>query len=139
MRRSTTRSLIALANEAAIKTSDVTVESVVVETTKWTRKMKNYRIDTVDQELFHIVKAINSSAYAAKVDFFAGHVVTDNVSSNAQDTDLTLERAEEVISATAGLRREFLSKILKKLGILKNETSRMPRSSGRPLTNLARG
>ena len=117
------------ADEAAIKTADVTVESIVVETTAWVRKMKDQRIDTVDQELFHIIAAINSSAYARKVDVFIGTLVTDNVSSNANDTDVTLEHAEETISETADIRREFFSKVLKALGILKTETKRMPRQS----------
>ena len=117
------------ADEAAIKTRDITVESVVVETTKWASTMKAHRIDTVDQELFHIMNAINSSTYAAKVDFFAGHLVTDNVSSNADDTSMTLEHAEEVISATSDIRRKFFSKVLKTLGILKTESKGMPRRS----------
>jgi hypothetical protein len=117
------------AAEGAVKTANVTVESVVVETTQWARNMKSRRIDTVDQELFHIVNAINSSAHAAKVDLFAGHVVTDNVSWNAQETDLTLEHAEEVISSTADIRRQFFSKVLRKLGILKNEKSGLPNRS----------
>jgi hypothetical protein len=117
------------ADEAAIKTADVTVESVVVETTAWVRKMKDQRIDTVDQELFHIIAGIDSSAYAAKVDVFVGTLVTDNVSSNANDNDVTLEHAEETISATADIRREFFSKVLKALGVLKTETKRMPRRS----------
>jgi hypothetical protein len=117
------------ADESAIKTADVTVESVVVETTAWVRKMKDQRIDTVDQELFHIMAAINSSGYGGKVDVFIGTLVTDNVSSNANDTDVTLEHAEETISATGDIRREFFSKVLKALGILKTETKRMPRRS----------
>jgi hypothetical protein len=120
------------ADEAAIKSADVTVESVVVETTTWVRKMKDQRIDTVDQELFHIMAAINSSAYADKVNVFVGTLVTDNVSSNANDTDVTLEHAEETISATGDIRREFFSKVLKALGILKAETKRMPRRSQSP-------
>jgi hypothetical protein len=53
--------------------------------------------------------------------------VTDNVSSDVQRTGITLEHAEEVIPATADVRRDFLSKVLKKLGILKNERSWIPR------------
>ena len=117
------------AQEGAIKTADVSVESIVVETTKWARRMKEQRVKTVDQELFHIMDAINSSPYAGKVDVLAGHLVTDNVSSNANDTEPTLEHAEETISATSDIRREFLSKILRKIGILKNKTSRLPRRS----------
>lgn len=75
------------------------------------------------------MNAINSSPYAGKVDVFIGTLVTDNVSSNAQNTDMTLEHAEQVISATADSRGQFLSKVLKKLGILKNETSELPNRS----------
>ncbi len=114
------------AQEGAIKTADVSVESIVVETTKWARRMKEQRVKTVDQELFHIMDGINSSPYA---DVLAGHLVTDNVSSNANDAEPTLEHAEETISATSDIRREFLSKILRKIGILKNKTSRLPRRS----------
>jgi hypothetical protein len=117
------------ADEAATKTVAVSVESVVVETTKWVTTMKAHGVNTVDQELFPIMNAINSSPYAAKVDVFVGTLVTDNVSSNAQNTEMTLEHAEEVISATADIRRQFLSKVLKKLGILKNETSEIPNRS----------
>jgi hypothetical protein len=91
--------------------------------------MKEQRVKTVDQELFHIMDGINSSPYAGKVDVLAGHLVTDNVSSNANDTEPTLEQAEETISATSDMRREFLSNILRKIGILKNKTSRLPRRS----------
>ena len=130
------------AGEAAAKTSDVSVDNVLVETTKWVKKMKDSRINTVDQELFHIMKAINTSLYAGKVKVFIGTLLTDNVSSNAQDSDMTLERAEEVISATAEIRREFFSKVLKTLGILKKETKWMPGRSAslekRPLSLPAR-
>jgi hypothetical protein len=91
--------------------------------------MKAQGVKTVDQELFHIMNAINSSPYAGKVDVFIGTLVTDNVSSNAQNNDMTLEHAEEVISATAEIRRQFLSKVLKKLDILKNETSEITNRS----------
>jgi hypothetical protein len=120
------------AGGAGVKTADVSVESVVIETTAWVRKMKDQRIDTVDQELFHIMSAINSSAHAGRVDVFAGTLVTDNVSSNAQNNDMTLEHAEETISATSDIRRGFFSKVLKTLGILKKETRWMPRRSESP-------
>lgn len=122
------------ADEGDIKTADASVENVLVETTKWVTKMKTLVVHTVDQELFPIVNAINSSAYAAKVDVFVGTLVTDNVSSNAQNTEMTLEHAEKVISATADARREFLSKILRKLDILKNKTSWLPHRALSPET-----
>ncbi|HEY7553328.1 MAG TPA: hypothetical protein VIH18_00855 [Candidatus Binatia bacterium] len=111
------------ADQTATKTADVSVESVVVETTQWAKYMKDHRIDTVDQELFHIMNAINSSPYAGKVELFIGTLVTDNVSSDARNRDMTVEHAEEVISKTADIRREFLSKVLKQIGILKNEAA----------------
>jgi hypothetical protein len=122
------------AEEAATKTVDVSVKNVLVETTKWVMKMKDLRINTVDQELFHVMNAINSSAYAGKVEVFIGTLVTDNVSSNAHDNGATLQHAEEIISETADIRREFLSKILKKIGILKNNRSWLPHRSRSPET-----
>ena len=85
--------------------------------------MKDQRVDTVDQELFHIVNAINSSPESAKVRFFAEQVVTDNVSSSTHGAH-TLESAQETISATAESRRAFLSRVLKALGVLNSETDR---------------
>jgi hypothetical protein len=108
---------------ALAKTNHVSVASVVVETTAWAKKMKEQRVDTVDQELFHIVNAINSSPESMKITFFAGQIVTDNVLSSTNATD-TLESAQETISATAESRRAFFSKVLKVLGILNNQTDR---------------
>jgi len=115
------------ADGTAPKTADVTVETVVAETTQWARKMKDLGISTVDQELFHIMNAINSSPYANRIHLYVGTLVTDNVSSKAQDNDTTLEHAEEIISATADVRRAFLYKILQKMGVLKKDASRNPR------------
>jgi hypothetical protein len=112
---------------AAIKTAHASVESVVVETTQWAIKMKRDRIRTVDQELFHIVDAINSSANARAVEVFAGILVTDNVSSNVEaNVDATLEYAEETIARAAGVRREFFSDVLTKLGVLKRGKTTLP-------------
>jgi hypothetical protein len=114
-------------NKAAIKTAHVSVENVVVETTRWATEMKKDRIRTVDQELFHIIKAINSSTNARRMEIFIGILVTDNVSSDAKtNVNLTLEHAEEAILKTAGVRKEFLSKILMKIGILKRDETRLP-------------
>ena len=114
--------------QAVIKTAHASVESVVVETTQWVNMMKNDRVKTVDQELFHIMDAINSSASGRKIEIFVGILVTDNVSSNAlANTDVTLEHAEDVISKTVDIRREFLSKVLKKLRIV--EDDRLPQRS----------
>ena len=91
--------------------------------------MKDLGISTVDQELFHIMNAINSSPYGNKIDLHVGTLVTDNVSSKAHDNDTTLEHAEEIISATADVRRAFLYKILQKLGVLKKDASGDQRGS----------
>jgi hypothetical protein len=117
------------ADQTATITADVSVESVVVETTQWAKYMKGHGIDTVDQELFHVVNAINSSPYAGKVEVFIGTLVTDNVSSDARNRDMTVEHAEKVISKTVDIRREFLSKVLKQIGILKTEAGRRLRQS----------
>jgi len=111
-------------DDALTKTHHVSVETVVVETTAWVKKMKDQRVDTVDQELFHIVNAINSSPDSGKVRFFAGQIVTDNVSSNAHETDVSLQHAEATILATAEIRKEFFSKTLEALGILNNQSDR---------------
>jgi len=110
-------------DDALAKTNHVSVASVVVETIAWVKRMKDQRVDTVDQELFHIVNAINSSPESAKVRFFAGQIVTDNVSSSTHGAH-TLESAQETISATAEGRRAFFAKVLKTVGILTNEPER---------------
>lgn len=109
-------------DKGGIRTAHASVENVVVETTEWARRMIADRIKTVDQELFHIVEAVNSSADPHRVDFFAGVLVTDNVSTRAEEnTDVTLEHAEEMIAKTAGARREFLSAVLGRIGVLADE------------------
>jgi hypothetical protein len=104
---------------ASIKTAHASVENVVVETTRWAERMKSNRVRTVDQELFHIVKAVNSTANIQKFEMYVGILVTDNVSSNIYgNPDKTLEHAEETITKTADIRREFLANILTELRIL---------------------
>jgi hypothetical protein len=103
-------------------TAHASVENVVVETTRWARQMITNRIMTVDQELFHIIDAINSSADGLKVRVYAGILVTDNVSADARkNTEMTLEHAEEMIVKTASARREFLSQVLASIGVLAPE------------------
>jgi hypothetical protein len=114
--------------QGSIKTAHASVENVVVETTQWAERMKRDRVRTVDQELFHIINTINSRGNRQKVEMFIGILVTDNVSSSADaNIDMTLEHAEETISKTAGVRREFLANILTELGILKQDKIRSPR------------
>jgi hypothetical protein len=110
-----------------IRTAHASVENVIVETTQWANQMKRDRVRTVDQELFHIVNAINSSANARAVQVFVGILVTDNVSSKTDvNVDLTLEHAEETISQTAAVRQDFLSRVLTKIGVLEDDMTRLP-------------
>ena len=110
---------------ASIKTAHASVENVVVETTRWAERMKSNRVRTVDQELFHIVKAVNSTANIQKFEMYVGILVTDNVSSNIDgNPDKTLEHAEETITKTADIRREFLKNILTELHILEPDEIR---------------
>ena len=66
------------------------VESVVVETTEWAKEIKRRRVKTVDQELYNVIDAINSSARGAESQIYAGILVTDNVSTDKAATDLRL-------------------------------------------------
>jgi hypothetical protein len=50
--------------------------------------------------------------------------VTDNVSSNAHETDLSLQHAEATILATAETGKQCFSKTLDALGILTNQSDR---------------
>jgi hypothetical protein len=107
------------------------VENVVVETTEWAKQMTRRRVKTVDQELYHIVEAINSSARGADTAFYAGILVTDNVSADKSSTDVTLEQAEQTIAQTAELRKRFLLAMLKRMGIFKETTEETIRENQR--------
>jgi len=48
-------------------------------------------------------------------------LVTDNVFTDKPNVDVTLEQAEATIVQTADLRKEFLLKVLRKKGILKDD------------------
>jgi hypothetical protein len=98
------------------------VESVVVETTEWARFIKSRRVRTVDQELYHIIDAINLSGRGAQTEIYAGILVTDNVSTDKSSMDTTLEHAEETITQTENLRKQFLLAVLRKKGFLKSDT-----------------
>jgi hypothetical protein len=112
---------------ASIKTAHASVENVVVETTQWAQRMKRDRLRTVDQELFHIMKAVNSKGITQRAEMYVGILVTDNVSSDADaNMDMTLEHAEETISKTASARREFLANVLTELHILEPDKIRSP-------------
>jgi hypothetical protein len=111
-------------DEEGTRIVHASVESVIVETTRWAAEMKKLHVRTVDQELFHIMDAINSSVNARETDVFAGLLVTDNVASDTKaDVNLTLEYAEETIAKTVRVRREFLSKVLTKMGVLKRDAT----------------
>jgi hypothetical protein len=111
--------------QASIRTAHASVENVVVETTQWAERMKSDRVRTVDQELFHIIKAVNSRDSTEKAEVYVGILITDNVSSNADaNSDMTLEHAEETIAKTVNTRREFLTGILRDLRILERDEIR---------------
>jgi hypothetical protein len=112
---------------SSIKTAHASVENVVVETTQWAERMKRDRVRTVDQELFHIIKVVNSRDSTRKAEVYVGILVTDNVSSDADtDIDMTLQHAEGTIAKTANTRREFLTGILRDLRILEQDEIRIP-------------
>jgi hypothetical protein len=49
-------------------------------------------------------------------------LVTDNVFTDKSNVDVTLEQVEATIAQTADLRKEFLLKVLRKKGILKDDS-----------------
>jgi hypothetical protein len=104
----------------SMQSNHASVESVVVETTEWTKEIKNRRVRTVDQELYYVVDGINSSPRGVETEVYAGILVTDNVSADKSSSDVTLKHAEEIIAQTANVRKEFLLKVLRKKGILKD-------------------
>ena len=103
-----------------MQSTHASVESVVVETTEWAREIKNRRVRTVDQELYYVIDAINSSARGAESQVYAGILVTDNIATDKSATELTLEHAEETIAQTANLRKQFLLNVFRQKGILKD-------------------
>jgi hypothetical protein len=104
-----------------VKTAHVSVESMLLETMPWATKNRTNRIMTVDQELYSIVNAINKSHYGNKIQFFAGILVTDNVSAVQTHDQMTLQHAEDIIAKTAAIRRAFLARVLSELGITAHE------------------
>ncbi|MGH7794319.1 MAG: hypothetical protein ACREQ2_05400 [Candidatus Binatia bacterium] len=114
-----------------LKSTHASVESVVVETTEWAKHIKKQRVNTVDQELYHIIDAIHGSRRGAETDIYAAVLVTDNVPSDVSDNHITLEAAEETIAETATLRQDFLLNVFRGEGILTdvNEMSRIELNS----------
>jgi hypothetical protein len=102
------------------------VESVVVETTEWAKHIKSRQVKTVDQELYHVIDGINSSPRGAETEIYAAVLATDNVSTDRSANELTLEEAEKTIADTAELRQDYLLKVFRKKGILKD--SKQPRA-----------
>jgi len=94
------------------------IESVVVETKEWAKRVKRQRVNTVDQELYHVIDAIHSSPRGAETDIYAALLVTDNVAIEASANDVTLQAAEEIIAASAPLRQKFLLDLFRRQGIL---------------------
>jgi hypothetical protein len=103
-----------------LQSTHASVESVVVETTEWAKHMKSQRVNTVDQELYHIINAIHASPRGAEIDIYAAVLVTDNVASDVSDNDVTLEMAEATIAETAKLRQNFLLTVFRRQGILRD-------------------
>lgn len=101
-----------------LKTAHVSVASLAMETMTWAKE--NNRISTVDQELYHVIKAFNASPYAGKTRLFVSLLVTDNVSSIWTHHERTLKRAEDVIADTTSSRRVFLAKVFAEAGITHN-------------------
>lgn len=102
------------------QSSHASVENVVVETTEWAKHIKSRRVNTVDQELYHVIDAIHASPRGAETVIYAAVLVTDNVATNVSDNAATLEAAEETIADTARLRQDFLLNVFRKQGILQD-------------------
>jgi hypothetical protein len=81
---------------------------------------QEWRVKTVDQELYHVIDAINSSPRGAESQIYVGILVTDNVSTDKSVTDITLEHAEDTITQTTNLRKQFLLNVFRREGILKD-------------------
>jgi hypothetical protein len=103
-----------------LQSTHASVESVVVETTEWAKRIKSRRIDTVDQELYHVIEAIHASPRGAETDVYAAVLVTDNVAAEISGNDVTLKVAEETIAETAKLRQDFLLNVFRRQGILRD-------------------
>jgi hypothetical protein len=82
---------------------------------------KNNRMMTVDQELYHVVNAINTSSNGGKIRLYVGILITDNVSTAAGQRGLTLQYAEDIIAQTTATRRAFLAQVLAEVGITRNK------------------
>jgi hypothetical protein len=97
------------------------IESVVVETKLWAERVKKQRVNTVDQELYHVIEAIHSSPRGKETDIYAAVLVTDNVAIDVSANDVTLRAAEETIAASVPLRQKFLFDLFRRQGILTDQ------------------
>jgi hypothetical protein len=107
-------------NLVRLQSPHASVESVVVETTEWAKRIKSRSVKTVDQELYHVIDAIHSSPRGAETEIYAAVLVTDNVATDVSDNAVTLEAAEETIADTAKLRQHFLFNVFRAQEILKD-------------------
>jgi hypothetical protein len=73
---------------------------------------------TVDQELFHVISAFNTSPRASQIQLLVGLLVTDNVPATGFPSETSLQHAEDVIARTARVRRQFFIKVLAEAGII---------------------
>jgi hypothetical protein len=78
-------------------------------------------VNTVDQELYHVIEAIHSSPRGKETDIYAAVLVTDNVAIDVSDNDVTLQAAEETIAASAPLRQKFLFDLFRRQRILTDQ------------------
>jgi hypothetical protein len=101
----------------SLRSAHVSVANAVVETTTWAALKSRKRITTVDQELYHVVSAVNALPHGDDLRFFAGILVTDDVSTLNAGDEITLQNAQDTIARTAAVRRAFIGKILEEIGI----------------------
>lgn len=110
-----------------IRTAHISVENIVVETLNWATANNQRRIMTVDQELYHVINAVNASPDANNIQVFVGMLVTDNVAAVRAPHETTLQHAEDVIARTATVRREFLRNVLAEAGIIPQRSDTVPK------------
>ena len=117
-----------------IRSAHVSVENAVVETTTWAALKSRKWITTVDQELYHVVNAVNALPQGGDLRFFAGILVTDDVSTLNAGDEITLQNAQDTIARTATVRRAFIAKILEEIGITREtvETGRSTADGAQP-------
>ena len=101
-----------------VKTAHISVANILVETLNWAAKNSQRKIMTVDQELFHVISAFNTSPRASQIQLLVGLLVTDNVPATVSPPETSLQYAEDVIARTARVRRQFFSKVLAEAGII---------------------